>query len=229
MKKISLLLVTVLFCFFVVGCNKEENTTTPDEPIDGGWGIVLADKEVGIEEDVLKVFNTATSNYKDMKLEAVALLGEQVVAGTNYMFLAKTDKAYKVVVVYKDLQGNASVSSVKDFDFTKYVSKNIDNPNEQLSGGWYTNAPGKLGMLSDEKVQSSFDKATETLTGMTFSPITVVGKQIVAGTNYAILCYGKPSTANPVEAVYLMTIYADLEGNCSMTSSAYIDLAEFNK
>ena len=229
-KGILFLVVVISVCFFVVGCGKKEETPADgDVQLSGGWQLVFADKQVGLEEDLVKVFDTAKADYKEMNLEAVALLGEQVVAGTNYMFLVKANNTYKVAIVYKDLDGKATVTKVSDFDLTKYVSKERSDYSEQLSGGWYTNAPGKELMLSDEKAQNALDKATEKLAGMSYNPITLMGTQVVAGTNYAILAYGKTVTAEPKEGVYVLTIYADLQGNFELTSSAYVDLSEFNK
>lgn len=49
-------------------------------------------------------------------------------------------------------------------------------------------------MTLDENTQPVFEKATETLNGITYYPLTVLGKQVVAGTNYAVIAYGTLST-----------------------------------
>lgn len=237
-KKLLIFTFVLAVALFVTGCGKEKEKENSEKgaKMVGGWETVLTNKQVGLDEETLKLFNSAKEGYVGLNLEPVAILGKQVVAGTNYMFLAKgtpvvqnPETSYKVVIVYKDLQGKAEITKVSDFDFTKYTNENIDNNNQQLSGGWNTEAPGKLNMLDDEDVQYAFDKATETLTGMTYNPIAIVGKQIVSGTNYAVLCYGRASTNGTVEGIYLLTLYKDLNNNQEITSNAYIDLAEFNK
>ncbi len=234
-KKILVLTFVLMLSVLIVGCGKEEKEENKPNMV-GGWEIVLTEKEVGLEENELNIFNDAKSNYNSLELDPVAILGTQVVAGTNYMYLAKgyqkgeeDNATYKVVIVYKDLEGKSTITRVNDFDFTKYVNENIESSNEQLLGGWYTEAPGKLYMLDDEEVQESWDKATETITGMVYNPIAVVGKQLVSGTNYAVLCYGRASTNGNTDGVYLLTLYKDLKGTQEIVSHAYIDLADFNK
>ena len=239
-KKLLIFTFVLAFALIITGCGKEkekeEDNTEKENKVVGGWEIVLTDKQVGLEEAELKLFEDAKKEYVGLNLEPVAILATQVVAGTNYMFLAKgspvvpdPETSYKIVIVYKDLQGKAEITKVSDFDFTKYTNKNSDNPNEQLVGGWTVSAPGKINMLDNEEIQKAWDKATETLTGMSYNPIAIVGKQLVAGTNYAIICYAKGSYEGAKEAIYLVTLYKDLNGNQEITYQTYIDLAEFNK
>ena len=235
-KNLLIFSFVITIALFITGCGKGEKEKEEKENKVGVWKTVLTDKQVGLDEETLKLFESAKEKYVGPKLEPVAVLGKQVVAGTNYMFLAKgtpvaenSETSYKVVIIYKDLQGKIEITKVSDFDFTKYTNKNIESDYQQLAGGWYTEAPGKLNMLEDEDVQAAFDKAIEALTGMTFNPIAVVGKQVVSGTNYAILCYGKASTNGTVEGIYLLTLYKDLNGNQEIKYNAYIDLADFNK
>ena len=224
MKK-KLLLVGLVFAVLVVfaGCEKKEEEK--EEKLSGGWEIVTQGNDVAMEEAEINIFNEAAKDKKDLK--PVALLGKQVVAGTNYMFLAVDKIVYKVVIVYKDLEGNVSITKETKLDISKYTHKNIDYNAETLVGGWNVEAPGKVTMLS-ETVQEAFDNATSTLTGMTFNPIAVVGKQVVAGTNYAILCYARPSTEATQEYIYMLTLYDSLDGKQEIISTAYVNLADFN-
>ena len=238
-KKIFIFTLVLAVALVITGCGKEKDSEEENLKIEGkvvgGWTTVLTDKQVGLDEDEIKLFNDAKKNYEGMDLEPVALLGTQVVAGTNYMFLAKgtpvvqnPESAYEVVIIYKDLQGNASISRVTEFDVSKFAHKNIEYNPEQLDGGWSVQSPGKLNVLDDEEVEAAWEKATETLTGMSYNPIAIVGKQVVSGTNYAILCYAKGSYEGSTESIYLVTLYKDLEGNQRITYNAYINLASFN-
>ena len=223
MKKGLLIVLVLIMCLVMVGCNKKEEVLT------GGWETVLSGKVNDISEEDLYNFNNAVKAYGKENLEAVALLGKQVVAGTNYMFLAKSDSKYKIVIVYADLEGVSKVSKVSDFNYVDYVNKNSDGISEQLSGGWYTESANTEYKLEDEKVESLFESATSTLAGMEFKPLLVVGKQIVAGTNYAIVCYGQATVPNATTGIYLMTLYAKLDGTSEITGIAYIDLSQYNE
>lgn len=223
MMKKGLLIIVILMCLIMTGCtNKKENTLT------GGWETILSNRVNDLSEEDIYNFNNAIKDYSKEKLEVVALLGKQVVAGTNYMFLAKTDNKYKIVIVYTDLEGISKVSKVSDFDYSKYVNKDLNGNNEMLSGGWYTESSNIEYKLEDEKIEKMYESATSELTGVEYKPLLVVGKQIVSGTNYAILCYGKPIVPNATTGIYLMTIYNDLNGNSEILGISYINLAEYN-
>ena len=238
MMKKGLLIIVILMCLIMTGCtNKKENTLT------GGWETILSNRVNDLSEEDIYNFNNAIKDYSKEKLEVVALLGKQVVAGTNYMFLAKTDNKYKIVIVYTDLEGISKVSKVSvytdlegiskvskvsDFDYSKFVNKDLNSNNEMLSGGWYTESSNIDYKLEDEKIEKMYESATKELTGVEYKPLLVVGKQIVSGTNYAILCYGKPIVPNATTDIYLMTIYNDLNGNSEITGISYINLAEYN-
>ena len=60
---------------------------------------------------------------------------------------------------------------------------------EALSGGWEAAQDNEI--TAERK--AIFDKATETLTGATYTPVTYLGSQVVAGTNHAFLCKSEPS------------------------------------
>ena len=236
MKKvfsIALVVILSLGLFILTGCNNNEGETK--EKVSGGWETVLTSKEVEMSEEAKKAFEKASNNYKDMKFNLVALLGEQVVAGKNYMYLVKgfkegkeTEATYKIVIIYNDLENNAKITSVSDFDYTKYVNKNIENKNEQLAGGWTVNSLGKTGTL-EEADQKIFNDATATLTGVNYRPIAVLGTQLVAGTNYAVICYGSASYENSPESIYVLTIYEDINGKREVAYQAYVDISEYNK
>ena len=239
MKKI-LIGILALSCLLMVGCKNEvkkvESTTNEEPVLSGGWETLLANQDNNLTEEEINIFNDAKASYTDLNFDLVTLLGKQVVAGTNYMYLAKgyqngdADKAtYKVVIVYHDLEGKNNITKVSDFDYTKYVNERIEATNEQLSGGWNVESTGRPYTLFEDGENNFFAKATETLTGMNYKPVALLGKQIVAGTNYAVLCFGAATVPDAIEGVYILTIYEDLQGNAEITGNAYVDLANFNK
>ena len=231
---IVLCLIIAIVCIVLHG-HKNSNDNGNGSEITGGWTLNNDIKSMSISKNAMSVFNKAIEDYTGMTFEPIALLGTQVVSGTNYMFLCKgttvTEKpetSLKVVIVYNDLKDKTKITSVSDFDYTKYVNKDIENDSEELSGGWQVKSPSEKGILDDD-VQTIFDKATSTLTGMSYKPIAVLGTQIVSGTNYAVLCYGSASYENMPEAIYLLSLYKDLEGNQEITSIAYVDISIFNQ
>ena len=63
------------------------------------------------------------------------------------------------------------------------------------------------------ELQEIFDKATETLTGVSYKPIKLVGKQQVEGWNYKFLCEETTVTQQPTNKEVYVTVYQDLNGN----------------
>ena len=225
MKKVFIVLM-VIVCLVMTGCGKEKEKG--QEPMVGGWKTVFTDRVNDILTDDMNVFNNAVKTYDKESLEVYAVLGKQVVSGTNYMFLAKSDNKYKIVIIYSDLEGVSKVSKVVDFDYTKYTSKSLDGSASELAGVWYTTKLYDTYVLENEKIQNAFVGATSELDGMNYQPLAVVGEQLVSGTNYAILCYGNAVVPDAKTGIYLLTIYSSLDGKNELTSSYYLDLASFN-
>lgn len=131
MKKLLTLLLTLLMVFTLVGCNSKEDTPVvqetvqqeevvepkEDETILGGF-IEAEDKT--LTDELKEIFNKAIEGYVGMSLSPERLEGTQVVAGTNYKFLASGTKTTNppikgsyFVTVYEDLEGNCSIIDVE--------------------------------------------------------------------------------------------------------------------
>ena len=88
---------------------------------------------------------------------------------------------------------------------------------ETAAGGWET-AEHQGAALQDEGAQAAFEKAVENLDGAGYTPVALIGKQIVAGTNYCILCQITPVVPDAKPVWALVYIYADLQGNAEVTN-----------
>ena len=198
-KNIFLLLI---ICLLFTGCinNKKQK-----EIID----YTTNEINDNAEDELLNIFNTAKEDYD---LEFIAPLGEQVVAGKNYMFLSLSNGIYEIVVIYQDLQGNSKVTNIKDFDYSKYINKNIEPDNNNLSGGWYVNSYDYI--IEDESIKKYFDKSIDNIK---YTPIIELENNI-------ILCYGENIKNNKID-IYLVTMNDNLE----LLSSAYINLSDYTK
>ena len=85
---------------------------------------------------------------------------------------------------------------------------------ERTTGGW-ENVPSEAVQLP-ENAQAAFNKALEKLVGAKYTPVALLSTQIVAGTNYCILCQISPVVPDPVPTWALVYIYADLQGNAEI-------------
>lgn len=221
MKRKILLSLLIIVCLLTVGCGKKEEVK---ENIVGGWEIDGTREMAIFDNDALEAYKRAN----DKGYQLVALLGKQVVSGTNYMFLVKDAGNYKVVVVYNNLENKSTITSVSDFDITKYVNEDISYKDESVVGGWYVDIPAGDIMI-DSEIQSIFNEAMEKIQGAYYKPLGVLAHQVVSGTNYAVLAYGRINTTEENSGVYILTLYKDLNGTSEIVSSAYVNLSEYNK
>lgn len=102
-----------------------EGSNTP-EGLMGGW---QDNQELPnlLSEKENEVFNKAISGLVGVGYEPVATLATQVVAGTNYAFLAKGTTVtatpithLHIVKVYADLQGNAEITNICGIDLSSF-------------------------------------------------------------------------------------------------------------
>ncbi len=114
MKLVSMILVSLMLVMSAAALAEEA-------PLMGGW-TPSADPEV--TDEIKAVFDKAMEGLLGVDYVPVVYLGSQVVAGTNHAILcqatAVTPEAlprYVVVFIYEDLEGNASILSIADFDF----------------------------------------------------------------------------------------------------------------
>ncbi|MBQ6326486.1 MAG: FMN-binding protein [Clostridia bacterium] len=94
---------------------------------------------------------------------------------------------------------------------------------EAMTGGW-ENVPHETAELPAD-AQAAFDKAVEGLVGAEYVPVALLSTQVVAGTNYCILCQITPVAPNATTTWAMLYIYADLDGNAEITNvyELYID------
>ena len=209
MKKI-LALVLIMATFCLAGCTKEET------PLAGGW-LITESSEITLPESIQADFTSALS---DNSLMPVAILGEQVVAGKNYMILCKNVKEEKLKVAqfYVDLQGKTELTSLTDFELTDYV-EGEGAGTEQLDGGW--SLPEDFGDPQvPEDAMSAFGNVATEKTVM--RPIAELGMQFVSGINYALLC-------EDGENLEVVVLYVDLDGKTEITNIHKINLADLAK
>ena len=99
-------------------------------------------------------------------------------------------------------------------------AENNTSTNVPAVGGWTIDTDAK-GTLPDD-VKEAFDAAIEGLTGVKLEPVTLLGTQIVAGSNYLILCKATPITPNGEVKWVLAKLYAGVDG------TREIKIADFN-
>lgn len=203
--------------------NNQEAATTL-----GGWSVYPENKAIVTDNDQA-LFDKALEGWTGVGYTPLRVLATQVVSGTNYAFLAKgvtvtakPETGYYIVTIYEDLQGKAEVKCIKQIDFTD--PKVTDATPETLAGGWQIFDNPKDGMLPEEKAQVSFEKAAQKQLGVKLVPISLLGTQLVNGTNYCAICRGSAVTQNPIEGLYIAKWYENTQGESEMLDVVKLDL-----
>ena len=211
------LIAASVFAFASCSKRKQGNDNTGDiesgSEVVGGW--TKADSPV-ITDDFKKFFEKAVSELDGVEYTPVAYLASQVAAGTNHCVLCKATPVvpdakttYSIVYIYEDLEGNTRI--------TEIVSGDADARSAEgdIAGGW---AETESPEMTDD-AETAFRKACETLTGAEYTPVALLATQVVAGTNYRMICESRPSIPSPECGYVIITIYADLEGNAEITET----------
>ncbi|MBQ6431122.1 MAG: hypothetical protein IJJ99_04525 [Oscillospiraceae bacterium] len=198
----------------------------PFVPALGGWEVNGKDVEADMPEEARDAFDKAMAELDGADYAPLAYLGSQVVAGMNYAYLCRSTlviaeplSKLTLVTVYRDLEGNASILGISDIEIADYTEDAaLPFDAEPLDGGWAPCADYPAKLSEDE--QAAFDAATAELLGVDYTPLALMGTQVVAGTNLAFLCCAATVTAEPASTLCVLIVYADLEGNYTLTSIA---------
>jgi len=133
--KIATPVVVGAMMFSLVGCSTEasseteQTTTTAEEEViaesgeDGGYEINSGSIALDDNADAKAAFEKALEGLDGSDYEPVALLGTQVVSGTNYAILCRmtpvvedAEPSFVILYIYEDLDGNAEISEIADLE-----------------------------------------------------------------------------------------------------------------
>ena len=199
MKKLmaAVLAVVLLLALAACGQPKEEAQTV------GGWTIP---DSAGLTEEAKTAFDKALEGLTGVSYTPVALLGTQLVSGTNYSILCEAavvypgaQPYYAVVTVYQDLQGKAEILNIRALDLGTILESgeiaDADAPDGQLPGGWQVDRESAVDVEGAELHLAS---------------------QLVSGTNHCVLCRGWTLTF----------VYESLDGSTEILKTVPLDPAE---
>ena len=202
----------------------------PAGPIVGGWEIRY---EQEMTDELRAVFEKALDGLVGVNYVPIACLGTQVVAGTNYCFLAQATVVYPdalptyvLVYVYEDLSGNAEVMNFADMPVIpdEYGTAEPIPPEETLDGGWaYTESPE----ITDE-IKTKFGEALNSYGYLAvYEPIANLGTQVVAGLNRCILVRFTERIPDAQPEYKLMYVYEALDGTAEITDVLDFDVFQY--
>lgn len=173
---------------------EEISETNESTPITGGWAI--NNDFDGIDDaNAMSAFEKATEDLDGYRYDVAAVLGSQIVAGTNYLYLCRAEMVvpdakpeYVILKVYEDLEGNAEITG----------SLRLLEGKE----GWEYNDANPY-MDENEEVNDAFDKALEGLTGVEYKPIAYIGYK---DNSYAVLTKITITSVEPLTSLSMVYI-----------------------
>ena len=86
--------------------------------------------------------------------------------------------------------------------------------NDTAAGGWVINTEDPT-VIPDE-VKECMDKALEGLVGCTYEPVAYLASQVVAGTNYCVMCRCTVVTPDAPQSFVMMYLYHGVDGTNSI-------------
>ena len=204
--------VLSLLCamMFLMGAVAEESATVTVEGIGEHVTVSLT-----MEDDRIKSVEARSDNTEadERGKEALSLIAEAMVEKNTFAVDAIsgatcTSNAVIAGAIEAWMQITSERMSQEEWMETTIA--------EAMTGGWEI-VPHEAVELSPD-AQAAFDKAVKGLLGAEYVPVALMSTQVVAGTNYCILCQITPVVPKAVPTWALVYIYADLNGNAEITN-----------
>lgn len=200
MKKMMALILALVMVFALAACGRQK------APAVGGWTPV---EDAKMTDDAQSAFDKAMEGLIGVNYVPVALIGTQLVSGTNFCILCEAAVVspdakpyYALVYIYRDLQGKAEVTNIVKLDIGDIAEsgeiKAAGEADEALVGGWVVDRESSV------EVKGA---------------LIHLASQVVSGKNHCVLCEGNE----------LVFVYENLEGKTEVTQRVVIDLGAFNK
>ena len=159
---------------------KEQAKNNTDAPLVGAYNTNLVSFSIKDNPDAMNAFEAAFPNgYNYTHYEPIALLGTQVVSGTNYLYLCKStwtdyqeNVSFVLLQIYQDLSGKSQV-----------VGSAILFPTEESreEGEDYIDNTGSYLPENIPAIQNAFTEAVPDNENVSYIPLAYIGKHTQEG------------------------------------------------
>ena len=220
MRKLTSFCSSFLLILCVISvCVRAEGTDTLD--LTGSWmleysfgGAQIAEQEVVVHDD----------NTMDVMDEDESTIGSWAFDGETMML---TNEGENITLKWDA----ASQQLTGEYSGLNVTMSRSDNQSEEadsamLAGGWTVAEDPTVTDKINNKFQLAMDSyQTGTIT-IAYTPVAVLGTQVVAGTNHAFLCQATVVAPDAVPSWKIVFLYQDLQGNVSVLNIADFDFGE---
>ena len=219
---------------------KEAIESQKDARAAGNWKVYSGEIAPDLDDEELEIFADAheAAGFYVEAYEPAAVLATQVVSGTNYAYLCRLipagdyDPAWKVAVVYKDLDGKCKMTSVRDLNLNDLAVKESED-SAGLLGAFEAAAEEGSEEGSAEEIPGEAGEALEAA----FNGNDSLTAEALLGTEEAedgnaqfflYLCKGKLLPDDQSETLCLVEVRA--EGNNTIENAVVtgIDVLDIN-
>ena len=159
---------------------KEKAQNNTDAPLVGAYNTNLVSFSLKDNPDAMNAFEAAFPNgYNYTHYEPIALLGTQVVSGTNYLYLCKStwtdyqeNVSFVLLQIYQDLSGKSEV-----------MGSAILFPTEESreEGEDYIDNTGSYLPENIPAIQNAFNEAVKDNENVSYIPLAYIGKHTQEG------------------------------------------------
>ena len=207
---------------------KEQAKNNTDAPLVGAYNTNLVSFSLKDNPDAMNAFEAAFPNgYNYTHYEPIALLGTQVVSGTNYLYLCKStwtdyqeNVSFVLLQIYQDLSGKSQV-----------MGSAILFPTEESreDGEDYIYNTGSYLPENIPAIQNAFNEAVKDNENVSYIPLAYIGKHTQEGKpEEDVIFTAKKSKGKDAKANYeLLYIGKDKDGKAKLVKTEDVQFPDF--
>ena len=207
---------------------KEKAQNNTDAPLVGAYNTNLVSFSLKDNPDAMNAFEAAFPNgYNYTHYEPIALLGTQVVSGTNYLYLCKStwtdyqeNVSFVLLQIYQDLSGKSEV-----------MGSAILFPTEESreEGEDYIDNTGSYLPENIPAIQNAFNEAVKDNENVSYIPLAYIGKHTQEGKpeEDVIFAAKDPRGTDTKISYELFYIAKDTDGKAKLAKTEDVQFPDF--
>ena len=207
---------------------EKEKAKNNSDTLVGAYNTNLVSFSLKDNPDAMNAFEAAFPNgYNYTHYEPIALLGTQVVSGTNYLYLCKStwtdyqeNVSFVLLQIYQDLSGKSEV-----------IGSAILFPTEESreEGEDYIDNTGSYLPENIPAIQNAFNEAVKDNENVSYIPLAYIGKHTQEGKpEEDVIFTAKKSKGKDAKTNYeLLYIVKDKDGKAKLVKSEDVQFPDF--
>ena len=208
--------------------SEKEKAENNSDSLVGAYNTNLVSFSIKDNSDAMKAFEAAFPNgYNYTHYEPIALLGTQVVSGTNYLYLCKStwtdyqeNVSFVLLQIYQDLSGKSEV-----------MGSAILFPTEESreEGEDYIDNTGSYLPENIPAIQNAFKEAVPNAENVSYIPLAYIGKHTQEGKpEEDVIFTAKKSKGKDAKTSYeLLYIVKDKDGKAKLVKTEDVQFPDF--